>query len=130
MRHQSRRTAAVNRAIAPARAEYVAAGDCILYVAGTHGPRRADHCHEITGGNHNRHVTKLQRTFWLRVSEWSHQELQGMPKAKQWALKILFDADNFDVATMMSRTPYPDLEAVIAEIANLRRSTPLNGENK
>ncbi len=123
LRPVSDKTAKVNRAYRDKRQEYVNRDVCVMFKAKlvrVVGLMFATDVHEIHGGS-VRQRTKLDPRYWLRVQRASHDELQVMPKPKQWALKVLFDPENFDPAAL-SDLPgvYVDPLEVLREIAAIR----------
>ncbi len=106
--------------LAPKRAVYVADRLCVISQLPGRYARQAQDCHEIIGGRH-RQTTERDPRFWLAVERLNHDELQNMPKAAQWALKVLFDAEHFDIAAL-SELPGSVVDAaeVLIEIAKLR----------
>ncbi len=122
LRPVSAKTAKVNRKMEPERREYLQGRRCVLWRAG--GPlfdHESHHVHEIHGGS-NRQTTKLDKRYWLAVHRLAHDELQNMPKPKQWALKVLFDPENFDPAAL-SDLPgvHVDPLEVLMAVAELRK---------
>lgn len=106
------------------RAVYVAHKECVVnrMRPAPFEPLWATECHEIVGGRH-RQTTERDERFWLRVHRSNHDELQHMPKAKQWALKVLFDPENFDVAAL-SELPGSvcDPAEVLKCVADIRKA--------
>lgn len=84
----------------PKRNAYVADRLCVISRLPGRYARKASEVHEIVGGRF-RDKTERDERFWLPVERLNHAELQGMPKAFQWGLKVLFDPENFDVAAML-----------------------------
>ncbi len=107
--------------LAPKRAVYVADRLCVISQLPGRFARQATDCHEILGGTHHRHITERDPRYWLPVERLNHDELQNMPKAAQWALKVLFDAEHFDIAAL-SELPGSVVDAaeVLEEIRKLR----------
>ncbi len=106
--------------LAPKRAVYVADRLCVISQLPGRFARQATDCHEIYGGA-RRQTTERDVRFWLPVERLNHDELQNMPKAAQWALKVLFDAEHFDIAAL-SELPgsVVDAEEVLEEVRKLR----------
>ncbi len=107
--------------LAPKRAVYVADRLCVISQLPGRYARQATDCHEILGGTHHRHITEQDPRFWLPVERLNHDELQNMPKARQWALKALFDSDMFSIEAL-SELPgsVVTAEEVLFEIVKIR----------
>ena len=84
---------------APKRAEWLRGRECVISLMKGQRGLLADDTHEICGGS-NRQKTVADIRFWLPVSRFNHGVLQYMPRARQWALKCLYDAENFDLAAL------------------------------
>lgn len=52
--------------------------------------------HEMIGGS-SRQVTRQEPCTWLALSRTAHEEVQYWPKARQMALKLIHDPENFDL---------------------------------
>ncbi len=106
--------------LAPKRAAYLQDRLCVISRLPGTWARQATEVHEIIGGRH-RQTTEQDPRFWLAVERLNHDELQGMPKAKQWAFKVLFDAEHFDIAAL-SELPGSVVDAaeVLEEVRKLR----------
>ena len=89
----SKKTAAENRKLGPERRDYVESHWCVL------SQLPATDVHEIEGGSF-RQRTKKDKRYWLAVSRLKHDELQYMPKPRQWLLKCIHDPENFSIEAM------------------------------
>ncbi len=107
--------------LAPKRAVYVADRLCVISQLPGRYAHGSTEVHETLGGTHHRHITERDERFWLAVCRGCHDELQYMHKAKQFALKALFDGANFSVETL-SELPGSVIDPadVLIEIAKLR----------
>jgi hypothetical protein len=74
----------------PKRKAYVDSNACAV----TQGI--ASEVHEIHGGS-DRWQTYREPCMWLAVCRIAHDKVQYWPKAKQLALKLLVDYENFDL---------------------------------
>ncbi len=106
--------------LAPKRAVYLQDRLCVISRLPGRFAHGASEVHETLGGR-NRQTTERDERFWLAVCRGCHDELQYMPKATQWALKVLFDAEHFDIAAL-SELPGSVVDAaeVLEEIRKLR----------
>ena len=105
----------------PKRRSYLELRLCVVSQLPGRSARIATDVHEIIGGRH-RQTTERDERFWLPVERLNHDELQAMPKAAQWALKVLFDSSRFDIAAL-SELPgsVVTAEEVLREIARMRQ---------
>ena len=109
----SKKTAAENRKVADERREYVMMRQCVLCKG------NATDCHEILGGNHNRHYTKKFPRFWLAVCRVCHDTIQYESKARQFARKLLAEPKVFTVDALTERKPFVDPADVLRELGEL-----------
>lgn len=110
--------------LAPKRATYVASRLCVVSRLPGRWARKATDCHEIVGGRH-RQTTERDERFWLAVERMNHDELQNMPKAMQWALKVLYDAEHFDIAAL---SELPGSVVTAAEVLEQVKAILCGGE--
>ena len=120
LRKVSAKRSALMKEVAIERAKFVNSRECVIaLMKGQRGVPASD-CHEIVGGSH-RQTTLKDRRFWLPVNRFNHQILQYMDRERQWALKALFDPENFEIGAL---TAFPGFIvqfcAVLQEVANVQ----------
>lgn len=93
-RVSKKRAATLSQGLAQRRRDYLTERACVLMPSVV-----ANEVHEVIGGRFRERTMKDSR-YWLGVSRWKHDELQNMPKARQWALKALRDPDLFDLKAL------------------------------
>lgn len=110
--------------LGPKRAQYMHGRLCVVSQLPGRFSRLATDCHEIIGGRH-RQTTERDERFWLPVERLNHQELQAMPKARQWAMKVLYDPENFSIDALSELPGSVVTPAeVLEEIRKLLRREP------
>ena len=116
MKRRSNKTAAIYREWTPIRLEFVAAGPCCI-CGGT-----AHDCHEIIGGTAHRMRAFVERCCWLRTCRTCHDELQGMSKPLQLALKLISDPEGFDRGRLLDVWGRPPTAITAEEILDELRN--------
>lgn len=96
MRRVSAKRRALLSWLQPKRNAYKEGRLCVISRLPGRFARNCDDVHEIIGGRH-RQVTERDERFWLPVARCNHDELQHMSKGRQWALKCLYDPENFSI---------------------------------
>lgn len=101
-----------NAAATPARSAYL---DEMRRCA-VNGSSPSTEVHEIAGGT-DRKKALIEPATWLAVGRVGHDEVQGWPKAKQLALKLIVDPMRFDLEKFNAVYTGQERPVTIADVA-------------
>ena len=95
LRRKSKKQAALEREHADARREYKERWHLCPWC----GRREVSDVHEIIGGS-DRHKTFTDPRYWLPTCRICHDRMQGEPKARGFARKVLLDDGHFELSVL------------------------------